>query len=103
MISQKNFFYTCEYYKENTMIFKNNLVITSNILIIILGLSIGMGIGYYLFKQHQYKGPDSNQIAKEVYMDENGKKYKWVPKVCVCPITYSMDKLKDPKYIDPNH
>lgn len=83
--------------------FKNNLEILINILVIILGLTIGLTIGYYLFSQYQYKGPDSNLICKEIYTDDNGLKYKWVPKICVCPISYSMDKLKDPEYIDPNH
>jgi hypothetical protein len=85
------------------MIFENNLEIIINILIIVSGLTIGIIIGYLLFNQYQYKGPDSNQIAKEVYNDKKGKKYRWVPKVCVCPISYSMDKLKDVNYIDPNH
>lgn len=83
--------------------FENNLEILINILVIILGLTIGLIIGYYLFKQYQYKGPDSNLVCKEIYTDDNGHKYKWVPKVCVCPISYCMDKLKDPNYIDPNH
>jgi len=83
--------------------FKNNLEILINILLIILGLTIGLIIGYYLFKRYQYKGPDSNLVCKEIYTDNNGRKYKWVPKVCVCPISYSMDKLKDPNYVVPNH
>lgn len=83
--------------------FENNLEILINTLVVILGLTIGLTIGYYLFSQYQYKGPDSNIICKEIYTDDNGHKYKWVPKVCVCPISYSMDKLKYPNYIDPNH
>ncbi len=83
--------------------FENNLSIITNIVIILLGLTIGVIIGYLLFNQYQYKGPDSNQIAKEVYIDKNGNKYKWVPKVCICPILYSMNKLKDVNYVDPNH
>lgn len=85
------------------MIFENHLLILTNILVIILGLSIGLYIGYHLFKQYQYKGPDSNLICKEIYFDDEGRKYKWIPKVCVCPISYSMDKLANPSYIDPNH
>lgn len=85
------------------MIFESNLEILTNVFVVILGLSIGLIIGYYLFKQTQYKGPDSNLVCKEIYVDNDGRKYKWVPKVCVCPISYSMDKLKDPNYIDPNH
>jgi hypothetical protein len=84
------------------MIFENNMEILTNVFVVILGLSIGLMIGYYLFTI-QYKGPDSNLVCKEIYVDSDGRKYKWVPKVCVCPISYSMDKLKDPNYIDPNH
>lgn len=82
---------------------ENNLEILINILVIILGLTIGLIVGYFLFRRYQYKGPDSNLVCKEIYTDGDGRKYKWVPKVCVCPISYSMNKLKDPKYIDPNH
>lgn len=81
----------------------NNLQIIIDILVIIFGLCIGIVIGYYLFKYYEYKGPDSNEIIKETYIDSFGRKYKWVPKICVCPISYSMDKLKNPNYIDPNH
>ncbi len=77
--------------------------ITSNIIVIIIGLVIGVIIGYYLFKVNIYKGPDSNIISKEIYTDIFGYKYKWVPKICPCPISYSMNKLKDINYIDPNH
>lgn len=85
------------------MIFKINLEIILNILVIILGLCIGIIFGYYLFKKYQYTGPDSNIISKEIYTDFLGYKYKWVPKICVCPISYSMIKLKDPNYIDLEH
>lgn len=83
--------------------FENNLQLIIDIFIILIGLTIGIGLGYYFFKQYQYKGPDSNQISKEIYIDDFGRKYKWIPKVCICPITYSMNKLKDPNYIDPHH
>ena len=77
--------------------------ISLNVLIVLLGIVIGMCIGYYLFKINIYKGPDSNVISKEIYTDIDGKKYKLIPKICVCPISYSMDKLSDPNYVDPNH
>lgn len=73
------------------------------IITIILGIIIGIIIGYYCFKTYIYKGPDSNIISKEIYEESDGKKYKWVPKVCICPLNYSMIKLKDPNFIDPNH
>ena len=74
-----------------------------NIITIIIGLSIGFIFGHLIFKQYQYKGPDSNQIIKETYTDSNGNKYKWVPEICICPINLSMDKLLDPNYKVPNH
>ena len=83
--------------------FSDNFEIITNILVIILGLCIGIGFGYYFFKQYQYKGPDSNEISKQIYNDFLGNKYKLVPKICICPISYSMNKLKDPNYIDINH
>ncbi len=83
---------------------KDNIIImTSYILTILVGLTLGIIIGYYSFKTFIYKGPDSNIISKNVYVDSDGKKYKWVPKVCICPLNYSMIKLKDPEYFDPNH
>jgi len=73
------------------------------IIVIIIGLTIGIIIGYYNFWIYIYKGPDSNIISKEINTDSNGHKYKWVPKICVCPISYSMGKLQNSNYIDPNH
>jgi hypothetical protein len=69
------------------------------IIAIILGLCVGFLIGSMLFKKIIYKGPDSNEIKKNIYKDDNGK-YKWKPKVCICPILHSMFKLKDKNYID---
>ena len=90
-------------YIINDIMLIEPIQIIFNILIIALGLTIGLAIGNYWFKIYIYKGPDSNIVAKEIYKDSDGKKFKWVPKVCVCPISYSMDKLSDPDYIDPNH
>ena len=74
-----------------------------NIFVVIIGLVIGIIIGYFIFKEYKYKGPDSNIISQEIYVDSNGLEYKFVPKVCICPINMSMSKLKDPNYIDPDH
>jgi hypothetical protein len=73
------------------------------LLTILVGLSIGIVIGYLLFKQYNYKGPDSNTISKELYTDSDGKKYKWVPQICICPSSYSMILLKDPNSIELEH
>ncbi len=52
---------------------------------VILGVVIGMFIGYMMFKKVLYKGPDSNDVRKEVKLDDNGK-YKWEPMITLCPI-----------------
>jgi hypothetical protein len=45
----------------------------------------------------------SNEIVKKVHIDEFGKKYKFKPRVCVCPSTYSMGKLHDPKFTESHN
>jgi uncharacterized protein YxeA len=70
------------------------------IITVIIGLVIGIIIGIYLFKKDIYKGPDSNIIKKNIYEEKDGRKYKWVPKITICPISYSMYKLKDNNFID---
>jgi hypothetical protein len=87
----------------NDILLNEPIQIIFNILIIVLGLTVGLAIGNYWFKVYIYKGPDSNIISKEIHTDEDGKKFKWVPKICVCPISCSMNKLTDPNFIDPNH
>ena len=74
-----------------------------NLITIIIGLIIGIIFGFLIFKKYNYKGPDSNIVAKKIYIDSNGKKFKWIPKVCICPINLSMDKLKDSNYIVYGH
>ena len=51
---------------------------------IFIGLIIGIIIGYMLFKKIEYHGLDSNEVVKEIHIDENGRKYKWVPRICMC-------------------
>ena len=70
---------------------------------IMIGLIIGICIGIFAFKKTIYKGPDSNIISKNIYTDSDGKKYKWVPSVCICPINLSMGLLKEPNYVVPHH
>jgi len=74
-----------------------------NFIVTIFGLVIGLIFGYLIFNKNTYVGPDSNQIVNKIYTDSNGKKYKYIPKICVCPINLSMDKLKNKEYKDPNH
>lgn len=72
----------------------------NKIINILLGLIIGVIIGYIFFKDIKYKGLDSNDVIKEIYTDSDGRKYKWNTKICICPINYSMNKLKDKNFID---
>lgn len=74
-----------------------------DIIIIIIGLVLGMVFGFLLFKEYIYKGPDSNIVSKQIYTDHNGKKFKWVPKICICPVNFSMGELKNPNYVHPDH
>ena len=44
--------------------------------VFLFGIIIGSIIGYYIFKEIKYIGPDSNKIIKEIHMDEKGNKYR---------------------------
>ena len=79
------------------MIGNNDII--SMMLNILIGFCVGMIVGMQIFNKIKYKGPDSNEIKKEIHYDKNGK-YKWKPKVCICPISYSMFKLKDNNFTD---
>ena len=57
------------------------------ILNILIGIVIGYSIGKLVFNSITYIGPNSKDIVKNIYKDENGRCYKLVPKVYVCPIT----------------
>lgn len=80
---------------------QNNII--QQFIIMIIGLVIGLVIGYKLFKKYIIKGPDSNEVIKETYIDNKGQEYKLIPQIHICPIALSMDKLHDPNYYDPNH
>lgn len=73
-----------------------------NCFVIIIGSIIGIIIGFILFKKNIYKGPDSNKITKEIFIDSVGE-YKWIPILCICPINLSMGVLKEPNFIYPGH
>lgn len=80
----------------NRMIDENSIIIT--LMTLIVGLLIGGTIGYYIFRDIKYIGPDSNEIVKNTYTDIEGKQYKYKPVITVCPINYSMNKLHDPTF-----
>jgi hypothetical protein len=65
---------------------------------IIIGILLGSIIGYFIFKDIKYIGPNSNEIIKQTYTSADGKKYKFVPKITICPLNYSMKKLHDPNF-----
>jgi hypothetical protein len=67
---------------------------------IIIGIILGSIVGYFIFKDIKYIGPDSNEIVKKIYTDTDGKKYKYVPKISICPLNYSMNKLHNPNFKD---
>lgn len=59
----------------------------------IFSVIIGFIIGYILIKLisnviTKCHGPNSNIIRKIVYKNNLGKCYKYVPKLCICPISY---------------
>ena len=68
------------------------------IISIIIGIAIGIIFGLIVLKPVQFIGPDSNKIITEIHIDQYGKKYKWIPNICICPINYSMDKLSDTNF-----
>jgi hypothetical protein len=81
------------------MLEKNDFI--NIILNILIAFCIGIIIGRQIFNTIKYKGPDSNEIKKQIHQDNDGKgKYKWKPKVCICPISHSMFKLKDVNFMD---
>jgi len=73
--------------------------IVINIIInIIIGIVIGVIIGYNIMKDVKYIGPNSNDIVKKTYIETDGRQYKLIPNVIICPINYSMGKLHDPMF-----
>ena len=50
---------------------------------IIIGLVIGVLLSYWIRPVIKYKGPNSNDIRKNLYKHE-GKCYRLVPKVYMC-------------------
>lgn len=73
---------------ENT----NEESIILKLLFLIIGTTIGMIIGYYIFRDIKYIGPDSNKIVKKTYKDKDGK-FRFRPQITICPTNYSMNKL----------
>ena len=60
-----------------------------NIISFIIGFIIGFII-YTNFKKCKYHGPNSKDIIGKIYK-VNGKCYKFIPVVSICPISVSMN------------
>ena len=57
---------------------------------IIISIILGFIISYFfatyiLFDNHRFKGPNSNHVRKEIYIDENKKCFSFVPIPYICP------------------
>jgi hypothetical protein len=52
----------------------------------LLNLSAGLIIGYIIISNYKtsYHGPNSNDVKKLIFEDENGK-YKLLPQIFICP------------------
>ena len=87
---------------NNYNIYDNNINPDESVIYIlitfIIGILLGSIIGYIIFKDIKYIGPDSNEIVKKTYIDIDGKKYKYIPKISICPLNYSMKKLHNPTF-----
>ena len=78
--------------------YDNEESIILTLITIIIGILLGIVIGYFIFRDIKYIGPDSNEIVKNIYIDDKGHKYKYKPRITICPLNYSMDKLHDVKF-----
>ncbi len=81
------------YIESNDPIY--NYLLIDTLITIILGLVIGITIGYIFFSNIKYIGPNSNHICKNIYKEADGREYSLVPQICICPLDYSMKKLHD--------
>ena len=61
---------------------------TNEIITSLFGLIIGIIVGKLVFTNKIYVGPNSLDIVKKTFVDENNKKYKLKPKIVVCPINF---------------
>jgi hypothetical protein len=54
----------------------------------LLSIILGLLLSYIIYKKYniQYKGPNSANVVKEYYKDNNNNYYKLLPEICICPI-----------------
>lgn len=83
--------------------YSDNTKIIYYIITVLVGLIIGVMIGLYFFKKDINRGPNSNKIKEMIYEEKDGKKYKWIPKITICPISHSMFLLKNKDFIDDHY
>lgn len=92
-----NYNYVNDYEKSDNSDYEDESGIYT-IFTIIMGIIIGCIVGYLIFRDVKYVGPDSNEIVKQVYTDSSGKQYKYKPQITICPLNYSMKKLHNPEF-----
>ena len=68
----------------------------SSIINIVIGFIIGYIVGRMVFNSVITVGPASKDIKSYTYKDKDGICYKLVPKVHICPISISMNKMPRP-------
>lgn len=56
----------------------------NNFTIIIFSIILAIIVYFLLFDMYVYKGPNSNIIKKKIFI-ENGKKYRLMPHIFMCP------------------
>ena len=64
---------------------------------LLIAFVLGNIIGYHYVVNQSYvhHAPSSNSVKKKLFYDNNTNKcYKLIPKVFICPITYSMKMKK---------
>lgn len=67
-----------------------NIIINS-----LLGLIVGIILAYLVYNllnNNVIRGPNSKDIKKKIFVGNENKCYKLVPKIYICPIKYSMSK-----------
>lgn len=73
----------------NTISLTSLTSLTSTIITMALGAIIGLVLGrYLLFKKILYKGPNSNDVRKNVYKVSDDEYVRFDIEMCVCPPSY---------------
>ena len=73
--------------------YNNNLESNYMILFVIIAFIIGGILGYIFKRRRAFHGPNSNVVKTKVF-EEDGKYYKFVPKIYICPTSIAKKKRK---------